>query len=81
MIFQTISGSTYELDLEGKKIRRMEGIIDPTPRQGVDGEWRTFETCSEVVVGQVVLIVWKGIKSTVTSNVAMIHNSPTNLSN
>ena len=82
MIFQTISGSTYELDLEVKKIRRMEGIDNPTPRQGVDGEWKTFEKCSEIIVGMPLLVIWEGVRSTLTSVVAMINmDTPKDKSN
>lgn len=72
MIFYTISGSIYELDINNKQIRRMEGKEDPTPRQGTGGEWKKFTTCSEVLVGQSLLIHWENEKATVTSVIATI---------
>jgi hypothetical protein len=72
MIFYTVSGSAYELDKDNNKIRRLEGAIDPTPRQGPDGEWKTFEFCSQVCEGRPVLIVWEGTKSTMTSLVKLV---------
>lgn len=43
MKFKTKSGSRYELDIDGKRIRRLGGVKEPTHRQGVDGEWRSYE--------------------------------------
>ena len=40
--FTTLSGSVYELDRENKCIRRLTGIANPTPRQGKNGEYRTY---------------------------------------
>ncbi len=72
MIFYTISGSTYEIDRTKSQARRLQGQKDPTPRQGPDGEWKKFSSCSEVRVGHPVLIQWEGIKGTLTSIVTMI---------
>lgn len=58
MRFITISGSTYEVDQDNKKIRRLKGKADPTPRQGQDGVWREYINLSPIVVGQAVLIQW-----------------------
>ena len=77
MIFYTESGSIYELDRTQNQIRRLEGAQDPTPRQGSDGEWKTFEYCSEVREGHPTLIQWEGIRSTLTSTVKTIA-SPSN---
>ena len=44
----TASGSIYELDVDGKRVRRLTGKIAPTPRQGADGEWKAFVTLHEV---------------------------------
>jgi hypothetical protein len=77
MIFYTISGSIYELDRDKNRIRRLEGVENPTPRQGADGEWKTFEHCNEVREGYSVLIQWEGIRSTLTSPVKTI-SSPSN---
>lgn len=40
--FRTYSGSVYELDQDNKRIRRLSGVKDPTPRQGADGQWKTY---------------------------------------
>lgn len=48
MIFKTLN-STYELDRENSRIRRLEGLDAPTPRQGPDGEWKTYATLTPVV--------------------------------
>jgi hypothetical protein len=50
MIVKTKTGSVYEIDEQNKRVRRMQGVIDPTPRQGKDGEWKEYKTVA--VVGQ-----------------------------
>ena len=71
MMFRTISGSTYEVDPQNKKIRRLYGKLPSTDRQGLDGDWKTYHDLSRIVVGQPVIIVWEMAgdiaKSTVTS--------------
>lgn len=74
-MFRTISGSTYEADPQNKKIRRLYGKLPSTDRQGLDGDWKTYHSLSEVVVGHPVIIVWELVvvskepvaRSTVTS--------------
>lgn len=34
--------STYEIDLENSRARRLEGQNEPTKNQGPDGTWRDF---------------------------------------
>jgi hypothetical protein len=58
MIFYTTSGSAYEVDLTGKRIRRLRGSSDPTPRQGTDGEWREYVDISPPTKNLPVLIAW-----------------------
>jgi hypothetical protein len=60
MKFVTVSGSMYEVDLAEKKCRRLVGVNDPKPRQGKDGEWKTFhDIAPEVPVkGSPVLFMW-----------------------
>lgn len=59
MRFRTISGSVYELDDLNKRIRRMSGAKDPTPRQGPDGEWKTYAHLLEAPQeGKSLVIVW-----------------------
>lgn len=59
LVYKTKSGSQYEVDLEGKKIRRLFGEVTPTERQGNDGEWKEFETISNIVIGNSVIIGWR----------------------
>jgi hypothetical protein len=58
MIFKTASGSAYELDAEAKRIRRVEGAVSATRRQGQDGSWREYREVSVVMPGYGVVIVW-----------------------
>lgn len=82
--FSTETGSEYELNLTEKKIRRLTGTHGPTPRQGQDGEWRTFSAIGPEVpcLGQTLLIEW-GVQNedgseqcTVTSPVTSVHWPP-----
>jgi hypothetical protein len=74
--FETVSGSTYELDTDAQRIRRLAGSHAPTARQGEDGEWRAYVTTSDLVVGAPLLIVWDvegdHAKCTMTSTVTVI---------
>ena len=80
MIFHTISGSVYECDQDNKRVRRLAGVSDPTPRQGKDGDWRNYVIATEIVVGESVRFVWSvnidnensSIPMTTTSMVAKI---------
>ena len=58
MKFETETGSLYEHDEENFAIRRLIGVADPTPRQGNDGEWRTYKSLSSIEIGKSVVIVW-----------------------
>ena len=62
MRFQTESGSVYEVNTDSKQIRRLNGVADPTPRQGKDGEWRLYSELAPdpIQVGKSVLVVWAG---------------------
>ncbi len=42
MIFRTQSNSVYEVDFDNKMVRRINGVNEPTARQGKDGEWRKY---------------------------------------
>ncbi len=70
------ANSCYEM--QGDMIRRLEGVNDPTPRQGPDGEWKTFSSISEIAIGLPVVINWryneeKGVdECTITSAVTEI---------
>ena len=56
--FETETGSLYEVDEEANKVRRLIGVKDPTPRQGSDGEWKSYKDRSDIVVGRGVLFLW-----------------------
>ncbi len=59
MIFHTLSGSTYEVDHDNKRCRRVTGRANPDiPRVGADGEWRPYEDISPIILGRPVLIEW-----------------------
>jgi hypothetical protein len=75
--FTTHSGSRYELDPATSRIRRLSGSHDPTPRQGPDGAWRTYEALGPLEVGAQLVVVWRtgddGVaECTVTSPVATV---------
>lgn len=48
--------STYEIDDDGKRIRRMAGVNPATERQGQDGQWRVFYLIEPYLGG--LLIHW-----------------------
>lgn len=80
MIFKT-ANSTYEIDNENKKVRRLYGLTEATERQGQDGDWKSFADISEITLGRSVLVVWAldgSIPATVTSPVKSIHAVPEN---
>ena len=58
IIFQTKSGSVYQLNNDSKQIRRLSGIVDPQPRQGKDGEWKSFIEIIGPTVGSCTYIFW-----------------------
>jgi hypothetical protein len=60
MKFTTVSGSVYEVNTDSKQIRRLNGAKDPTPRQGPDGQWRTYSDITPINVGSSVAIFWGG---------------------
>jgi hypothetical protein len=58
MKFTTVSGSIYEVNTDSKQVRRLNGVKDPTPRQGPDGQWRAYSDITPVKVGSSVAIFW-----------------------
>ncbi len=81
-IFFETRNSIYELDPDQHRIRRVSGVNDPTLRQGDDGEWQTYLTISEVVVGSIVVIVWeynvedgsaKGTNTSIVQQIIQVH--------
>ena len=79
MKFKTVSGSFYEVD--GGKVRRLMGSGDPTPGQGLDGDWMDCLEMSPITIGRPVVFGWRfeeGIlKSTMTSYVFAIYSNVT----
>lgn len=86
MLFETVSGSLYEVDQTNWQIRRISNSngAKSTNRQG-DG-WKKFKEISNVEVGSSVLITWDktdtallpnspdcAIPATLTSQVVLIH--------
>ena len=68
MIFHT-EYSTYEIDLEGRRCRRLDSTHEPTPNQGEDGTWREYEHITPIVpeVGTALFIAWGEGRHTMTS--------------
>lgn len=58
-LIRTESGSTYEHDPKEKRIRRLEGELQPTPRQGSDGEWKLYGELVGPEVGKSMGIIWR----------------------
>ena len=54
----TETGSTYEIDVANKRIRRLTGKGNPTPRVGKDGKWREYNSIGPVKEGLRLAIVW-----------------------
>lgn len=69
--FLTESGSIYEVDEENRRVRRLTGEHEPTPRQGPDGQWKDFLSYDDIHIG--LMFVWEFdgpiAKTTVTSRV------------
>jgi hypothetical protein len=57
MIFKT-RNSTYEVDAENKRIRRIKGLAEPTPRLSPDGEWKDYREITPVTTFHPVQITW-----------------------
>lgn len=48
--------SSYEIDQAQRRIRRIGGVNPPTPNQGPDGDWQSYESITRV--GDGLMIVW-----------------------
>lgn len=68
MIFKTESGSKYEWDRFGKRIRRISGVRPPTASIGADGEWHAYDKAI-IELGQRAFVHWRGGRGLVTSRV------------
>lgn len=59
MLYETQSGSIYEVDEANKKIRRLSGVNSPTPYVGKDGDWKEYHDLNINVVTGGLSIVWR----------------------
>ncbi len=55
---RTASGSIYEIDEDNRRIRRLHGNSDPTPRQGADGEYKVYKEIM-IAANKAMIIVWE----------------------
>lgn len=55
----TESGSVYEVDHDNKRVRRLSGVKDPTPRQGKDGEWKTYVELNTELFPGCLFFIWE----------------------
>lgn len=55
---RTFTGSIYEIDEDAKKIRRLSGVKDSTPRQGADGDWKQYQEIMMTPLKNMV-IIWE----------------------
>ena len=69
-VYHTESGSVYEVDSDGPRVRRVTGTTPPTPYFGQDGVWQPCISAREFTApnGTVDLLVhWRDLKITWTS--------------
>lgn len=61
--------STYEVDWDTNRIRRIHGTNEPTTNQSADGEWQQAESLHKMAVpgGRVLYMVWNTDKATISS--------------
>lgn len=65
--------STYQVDVKGSRIRRLEGTGMPTMKFSKDGLWHAYTKLSAVDVGLFVVITWDGKPGhTTTSRVTLV---------
>ena len=48
--------SVYEIDYANSRVRRLEGVRPPTPYQGEDTTWRTYQACLVLHDGSLMFI-------------------------
>jgi len=56
--FKTETGSTYHLDLPGKRIRRVERSAESKSGRMGAGDWRSFQHADLPIVGRPVWVTW-----------------------
>lgn len=59
--------SIYEVDYEGRRVRRIKGVTAPTPYHGPDGGWQPFLRLIDW--GSRLEIHWDERRSTTTSTI------------
>lgn len=59
--------STYEIDEDAKRIRRLQGVNEPTQYFGEDGVWQEYDELVSLWHGGVV-VHWPHGGSTITSS-------------
>lgn len=58
------ANSTYELDVDAKRVRRVKGVNQPTGNFGKDGMWHELEQWQELKSGMIFLFKDGGITYT-----------------
>lgn len=85
---RTESGSVYDVDLEGMRIRRVHGRHGPTDTQPQDGIWRRIRGLVGPTTGESMVAYWAteaagatetdyGFRTTVVTEVIEIDPDPT----
>jgi hypothetical protein len=80
ILLKTSSGSNYQVDVNNKRVRRLNTFDHPAKSIRVnDNEWRDFVEVGSVsggeyvfTLGETALFVWKDDTMTMTSNVVEI---------
>lgn len=65
----TTLNSTYEVDWDNNRIRRLTGVNEPTPNQSADGEWQQARSLhvTDFGGGQIVYMIWDDDRATISS--------------
>lgn len=58
MFAETETGSIYQIDVAGRRARRVTGLNAPTPRTGADGEWHGIAGMLPVQLNRRMLFEW-----------------------
>jgi hypothetical protein len=83
-LWQLTPDGLRELDTDGRRVRRIEGINLPTENEGRDGSWHPyFRVTNPVVVGEPIEIVWparggtgSALRSTITAMTVAVLDRP-----
>ena len=85
---RTESGSVYDVDLDGMRIRRVHGRHGPTDTQPQDGIWRRIRGLEGPTAGESMVVYWAteaaggketdyGFRTTVVTEVIEVDPEPT----